>query len=339
LPCVDGEADCDGNAANGCETDLATSEPHCGACGHDCSGGTCDDGACLIETPAFGCRALAVDDANVYRAGNDLTKSSKKGGGAAVLGPYPAGIALDSTDVFYIRDLSPDPSEVGRVSKSGGPTSLLATTPSTKPPGGVAVDATSVVWTELIYSQWDPAGGSLRSMPKAGGAITTLASGLDGPEHIALDATHAYWTQNDQVMRVPLSGGTPEVVASGQVWPRFVAVDGTHAYWATSTFIGCPCSLSRAPLAGGAVEVLAQPTKSVAYVTLDDASVYWVEWSTISDADGAVKRVPKSGGAVEVVADELEQPDGLAVDDESVYFCTWDTEQSASPSLVKIAKD
>ena len=45
--CPDGRADCDGDAANGCETQLANSVAHCGACGHACGADlVCDVGAC-----------------------------------------------------------------------------------------------------------------------------------------------------------------------------------------------------------------------------------------------------------------------------------------------------
>ena len=53
--CAMGRGNCDGNAANGCETDLNTTAAHCGACGRACSlpnattscvGGTCRIGAC-----------------------------------------------------------------------------------------------------------------------------------------------------------------------------------------------------------------------------------------------------------------------------------------------------
>lgn len=50
-PCAEGYADCDGDATNGCEVELAVSPAHCGACGHPCPappGGTamCVAGAC-----------------------------------------------------------------------------------------------------------------------------------------------------------------------------------------------------------------------------------------------------------------------------------------------------
>jgi hypothetical protein len=44
--CDAGFADCDGNAANGCEASLASPE-HCGTCGNVCSdGATCNNGSC-----------------------------------------------------------------------------------------------------------------------------------------------------------------------------------------------------------------------------------------------------------------------------------------------------
>ncbi len=43
--CATGFGDCDGNAANGCETDLRTTAAHCGACGAPCAAGR----ACVAE--------------------------------------------------------------------------------------------------------------------------------------------------------------------------------------------------------------------------------------------------------------------------------------------------
>ena len=61
-PCAPGFADCDGNATNGCETDVAHDPRHCGVCTHDCTslphvsgGATCTAGAC--EVPAASCQS------------------------------------------------------------------------------------------------------------------------------------------------------------------------------------------------------------------------------------------------------------------------------------------
>jgi len=59
--CVPGRGDCDGNAANGCETDLRTSTSHCGRCGNGCPTGACAAGLCPaeVDVSAGGANACA----------------------------------------------------------------------------------------------------------------------------------------------------------------------------------------------------------------------------------------------------------------------------------------
>ncbi len=57
--CAAGYGDCDGDPANGCETDFATDAAHCGACGQTCtrlnvSGAACAAGRCVITRCAAG---------------------------------------------------------------------------------------------------------------------------------------------------------------------------------------------------------------------------------------------------------------------------------------------
>lgn len=67
--CNDGYGDCDGSVANGCETNLETTEAHCGACGRGCGAGQgCYAGRCsvmcadeaVIPGPRAGCVNVAV---------------------------------------------------------------------------------------------------------------------------------------------------------------------------------------------------------------------------------------------------------------------------------------
>ncbi|MDW8246014.1 MAG: hypothetical protein RMJ84_05520, partial [Sandaracinaceae bacterium] len=52
--CNSGYGDCDGNAGNGCETDVNTTVAHCGRCGNACSGGnatwSCVGGVCRVAS-------------------------------------------------------------------------------------------------------------------------------------------------------------------------------------------------------------------------------------------------------------------------------------------------
>jgi hypothetical protein len=62
--CLPGFDDCDGNTANGCETDILTTEAHCGGCNQPCNPPlSCGNGMCQVcfpgDTPSMGGCLLA----------------------------------------------------------------------------------------------------------------------------------------------------------------------------------------------------------------------------------------------------------------------------------------
>lgn len=72
--CASGFGDCDGDAINGCETNLATHPNHCGACGRACdpSFQVCVAGECQVSTCPQG---TGDCDANANDCETDLTSS------------------------------------------------------------------------------------------------------------------------------------------------------------------------------------------------------------------------------------------------------------------------
>lgn len=72
--CRTGFGDCDGDASNGCETDVRTSTAHCGRCGRACTGGAaCIGGVCPRDRWAFtfgGANADALTDVAVGADGS-----------------------------------------------------------------------------------------------------------------------------------------------------------------------------------------------------------------------------------------------------------------------------
>jgi hypothetical protein len=78
--CNAGFANCDGNAANGCETSTATSVTHCGACGNGCqfanAAASCVAGRCTRGTCATGfasCDGVDSNGCEVNTVAGDIT--------------------------------------------------------------------------------------------------------------------------------------------------------------------------------------------------------------------------------------------------------------------------
>jgi len=68
--CASGFADCDGNAANGCEQDLTGSVGNCGACGNVCAS-SCDSAIVFSENWESGTGAWHADDGNPITLASD----------------------------------------------------------------------------------------------------------------------------------------------------------------------------------------------------------------------------------------------------------------------------
>lgn len=166
--------------------------------------------------------------------------------------------------------------------------------------GPIVVDATAVYY-------FDGSVGELRSVPKAGGAPTSLSKGVSGVGDIEVDATHVYWssTGSSAIQRVSKSGGTPEVVAATPT-PYQFAVDGTYVYWFDSS------NLVRAPKNGtGLKSLLAIDSNAASGIVVDGTHVFWAGSvmgglsRLAKDGTGAILKAPKGGLRLEFDGAEL----------------------------------
>ena len=237
--------------------------------------------------------APAPDDAGAA-TGAGLPSVAVSGGGAA---PVFVGSSPSSTPQ------APPPSQAQLVTLAGGQTC----------PWGMAIDATSVYWTDC----GDPTGGTVQKVPKTGGAIVTLASG-DVLSGITVEGSNVYWVartadESGAIKTVPVAGGTPMVVAAQSGAPSHIVADASYVYWGELNGGG----VMKAPLGGGAVTMVAPATLAF-QIALGDTAVFWM------DAPGLMT-APKTGGAPMSLAPAFGPPlptGGIAVDATTVYFST-----------------
>ena len=126
-------------------------------------------------------------------------------------------------------------------------------------------------------------------MPRAGGAVTTLATSL--PVGLATDGANLYWGHATspnlgpgELLVVPVHGGQVTTLATGPL-PSCIVVDDDNVYW-TDELTGAVTKVAKS---GGPAVTLAQIGGfAQSAIALDSSSVYWIA--------GGVFKVDKGGG-------------------------------------------
>lgn len=172
--------------------------------------------------------ALAVDQSHVYWAAGGRVQRTPRAGGpttelwnAGVQGAIHA-LAVDDTHVYTTHRGG----TVSRVSKSAGEASVLAE--GQADPRDLEVDEQAVYWVDFHTQGND---GAIRSVPKDGGPVTTVALGqqMIGTK-IAIDDQYVYFVAGE-LLRVPKSGGTPNLLVPDLYNVQGIAVDDVGVYW------------------------------------------------------------------------------------------------------------
>ncbi len=212
---------------------------------------------------------IAVDATHVYVADGYTVKAIPRAGGAAetlaVGDSRITGLAVDGVSVYWIEDGGIP--LVRKVTAGGGPTTLAS---GSGPAGPLAIDNANVYW----MGHFD----TISKIPKNGGTLAVIGSGLPFLSDFTTDGESVYFTEQDTglVTSVPSRGGTPMVLAplAGGTW-RILGLDTSNLYWIDQS------TVSRVPKAGGAIELLVSPLASDLTIpnaiAVDDTSVYWIE--------------------------------------------------------------
>jgi hypothetical protein len=181
----------------------------------------------------------------------------------------------------------------------------------------IVADTDRIYWFDydasLGYS-----GGAIRSVPKIGGAVTVVASGLGGVNAFTVDANNVYWTEYDiasgdgSVKQVPKAGGTIITLAT-DFFPTGIAVDATTVFYSGGA--GPSGGTKSVPIGGGTVTNISVGTGSFGAASLvQDANYIYGVAGTLA------RRILKTGGTVEVLATGLQNASGAALDNSSLYW-------------------
>jgi len=224
----------------------------------------------------------------------------------------PSAFAVDSDHAYFLISY-PQPS-ITRVPLDGGPATSIASSPA---PSGLAVASTGVYWTDD-----DGDGGTILSIAKSGGTVTTLASGLPSPGPIVVQGSAVYWASAPSggavcdagcapsLLTVATTGGAVSTLYSGpsSSFTDAIVAHGSSVYLSTSDG-----RIVDVPDDGGAAKLLRYELTSNQGIAADDADVYWV------NSAGNVMKMPLDGGTATVLA-YSQQSGSIAVDSTGVYW-------------------
>jgi hypothetical protein len=307
---------------------------------------------------------LAVTNSEIVfaSAGNPyyVRAVSQSGGTVRTLVSVPSAVELARNS---LRDLSVAGSSVYWIDSGnkaldtvplagGAVTSLASGLPLPSDlgiPVSMTVTGAHAYWTEpgnVVGCCLRLGTGSVKRIPLAGGSVTTIASGLDRPGGVDVDAETLVWFEMWRLARRPHASGETLTVASGIAadMPR-LAADATHVYVLDTD------QIKRVPIAGGPVEKLAS-TRLGAYgdfstvgqdIATDGRYVYW----TIKESIGApiVQKVPVAGGAAVTLALEATTPRPqdcywrIVVDARNVYWSAGSTTLPIGCAVKKVPID
>jgi hypothetical protein len=319
--CTAGFADCNGDAADGCEADLGNDGASCGACDRDCEGSPCNGGLCqpvvLASNLNFASR-IALDATRVYwtSAAGDVSALLLAGGAITTLAAGqddPFDLAVDAHGVYWT---SAGANTVQSIPLGGGLPVLLAEAGN---PLGIAIRG-DVVYFADSYDKLSN-DDHVRRVPLPAGPPSVVAA-TSGAWMVAVDDTRVYWTDSvgAAVWSAPIGGGEPTLLAAGIVDATEIEVDAEAAY-----VTGLEATF-RIPLAGGAPQALVWGAGRG--LAIDAIHLY------VGAADGRVLRVAKTGGAALALARTELYPSDIAVDDTHVYWVA----RSGDGELVRTPK-
>ena len=312
--CNQGTANCDGQLGNGCEINTLTDAKNCGACGHDCQGGTCTAGMCgPVKLATCGQCGLAVNATYLYMNGGWLERVPTAGGAQEFLHKNASGtggpIVLDQTNLFWN-----DNSNMMRGTLDGVTTWVINT----------QVGSLSSLASDALYLYWASDGSVMRALKSNLPVALASNQGLIG--NLTIDTQNVYWTVGTEIRTTPIKGGAVTTIVSNLPSASALAVDAQSVYWTDA--VG---TVNKAPLGGGAAQTLVGGQTTPVQIAVDASHIYWLSMGVSND--GTVMRANLDGSKPTTLVAGLAQPNRMVTDAKTLYW-----ENKGDGGIWKIAK-
>lgn len=241
----------------------------------------------------------------------------------------PLMLASDERYVYWIDD---DDASLRRVAKGGGASERLAFLDDWIPLS-MTVDATHVYIGALpataIFATMP---GAILSIPKGGGTLGTLISGVLTPFDVEADATHLYWAatgtfdfENERIdpdgkiERALKNGSGRQALAENLSAPLDLALEGDSLWFGETGLANgdATVGLYLVPKSGGTVTTIDNLTAS-AYIVPSGAAL--VVWGGNSRVENGLFVIRKDRGGVRTLVDDELLASGPRVLDGVAYY-------------------
>ena len=171
-------------------------------------------------------------------------------------------------------------------------------------PAGIATDGTNLYVADTLNN-------AIRKIFISTGAVTTIATGLNGPQGITIDTSNNLYvadTQSGKIFAISASG-VKSTVSSGFNNPAAITFDGTNLYVANSG-------------AGTIVQLKTDGSASSVLATLTSPQGITSDGTYIYATDGAdIFKIPTAGGAASLLATASgNTPQGITSDGTNLFI-------------------
>jgi hypothetical protein len=327
----------EGGSTGPCTTDLKSDQKNCGSCGHDCLGGTCNDGKCqpfVIATGQTQPSHLVIDNGVAYWTNQVGSVHScavagcngqpKYVSGIDAGNALPTGLDVQGNDVFMLGYYS---MAVDRCPITGCAVPARIAQ-NLDYPNGLGVDATGI-YVKSANGGWF----GKCALPDCAGGVTRIATRTTAGEvwqGFAMDEEFVYAVGGPNntfdasfLWRAPKTAvnGQPEKIGENVVRPRSLLASGKDKGSFLYLVEGSKTIFRIAQSPGLFRTYFTHPDTEVGGLAVDNEYLYWTT-SSGNVPPGAIRRCSLAGcgSTVESLVEKQNQPGSLVVTDKALYW-------------------